>query len=184
MHLIREMQLIGALFTVVACASSTPRTNSQPRAETVIIDVPNAPSSRVTIRDDPSGSTVVLGASATQAWTALPAAFSALGIGLATVDSTHRYVRGTASAYHQFQRSPASRFVDCGSTLVGPNADAYRIQLTIESQIDSVSDATARVHTRIDATGSGSGATVRCSTTGSLERLVNDQVKALLGLAQ
>jgi hypothetical protein len=184
MHLAGKLPIVALLFAASACASSTPRPSTKPRAETVTIDVPNAPSSRLTIRDDPSGSTAALTVSAAQAWTALPAAYNALGIPLATVDSTQRFTRGAAMAYHQFQRSQVSRFVDCGSSLVGPNADAYHVQLVIESQIDSVSAASSAVRTHVDATGSGSGATVRCSTTGSLERLINDQVKALLGITE
>lgn len=184
MHLIGKMPMVAVFLTAVGCAPSTPRPNTRPRAETVTIDVPNAPSSRVTIRDDPSGSTAALAVSPAQAWTALPAAFTALGIPLATIDSTRRFVRGAATAYHQFQRSQVSRFVDCGSSLVGPNADAYHVQLVIESQIDSVSAAGSTIRTHVDATGSGSGATVRCSTTGSLERLINTQVRTLLGIAE
>ena len=184
MHLVGKLPIVALLFASFACASSTPRPNTKPRAETVTIDVPNAPSSRLTIRDDPSGSTAALSVSPAQAWTALPAAFSALGIPLAIADSTQRFVRGASSAYRQFQRKPVSRFVDCGTSLVGPNADAFHVQLVIESQIDSVSTASSTVRTHVDATGSGSGTTVRCSTTGSLERLINDQVKALLGITE
>lgn len=183
MHLIGKMQLVAVLFAAVGCASS-PQPNTKPRSETVTIDVPNAPSSRVTIRDDPSGSTAALTVSPAQAWRALPAAYTALGIPLAALDSAHRFVRGAATAYRQFQRSQVSRFVDCGSSLVGPNADAYHVQLVIESEIDSVSTASSTVRTHVDATGSGSGTTVRCSTTGSLERLINNQVKALLGISE
>ncbi|HJQ52439.1 MAG TPA: hypothetical protein VJ825_01235 [Gemmatimonadaceae bacterium] len=184
MHLAGKLPKVALLFAAFACAPATPRPNTKPRAETVTIDVPNAPSSRLTIRDDPSGSTAALTVSAAQAWTALPAAFNALGIPIAAMDSAGRFVRGATTAYHQFQRSQVSRFVDCGSSLVGPNADAYHVQLVIESQIDSVSASSSTVRTHVDATGSGSGATVRCSTTGSLERLINDQIKALLGISQ
>jgi hypothetical protein len=181
MRLTGKIELVF-LFFAVGCASTTnPSANTRPRAETVTIDVPNAPSSRVVIRDDPASTTAALTVSPAQAWAAVPSAFAALGIPIVTLDSTHRFVRGAASAYHQFQRSPLSRFFDCGTTLVGPTADTYHLQLVIESQVDSVSDAASVVHTRVGATGSGSGGSVRCSTTGSLERLINDQVKALLG---
>lgn len=184
MHLAGKLPIVALLFAGMGCAPSTPRPNTKPRAETVTIDVPNAPSSRMTIRDDPSGSTAALTVSPAQAWAALPAAFNALGIPLAAVDTTQRFVRGAATAYRQFQRKSVSSFVECGSSLVGPNADAYHVQLVIESQIDSVGTASSTVRTHVDATGSGSGATVRCSTTGSLERLINDQVKALLGISE
>jgi hypothetical protein len=184
MRLTRKIELVVLFFAVGCASTSNPGANTRPRAETVTIDVPNAPSSRVVIRDDPASTTASLTVSPAQAWAAVPSAFAALGIPVVMLDSTHRFVRGAASAYHQFQRSPVSRFLDCGSTLVGPTADTYHIQLIIESQVDSVSDAAAVVRTRVGATGSGSGGTVRCSTTGSLERLVNDQVKALLGMSQ
>ena len=63
---------------------------------------------------------------------------------------------------------------------MGPSADTYHVQIQIESSVDSLTASTSRLHTRVDAHGTGSGTTVRCSTSGSLERLIADQVKELV----
>jgi hypothetical protein len=104
-----------------------------------------------------------------------------LPIPVVAFDSTRRTIQGSAKAYRQFLRSSVSRFVDCGSTIVGPSADSYRVQIDVESQVKALSDSTSSLHTRVDANAAGGSGTIHCSTTGSLERLVNDQVKALLG---
>jgi hypothetical protein len=147
--------------------------------ETVSIESPTA-SSNVTLRSDVSGTTVSFDESAAKVWAAVPAAYRALGIPLQSVDDNGRSAQGSVLAYRQFLRSPVSRFVDCGTTLVGPSADTYHVQIQIESSVDSLTPSTSRLHTRVDATGAGSGTTVRCSTSGSVERLIADQVKELV----
>ena len=124
---------------------------------------------------------MLLAVPASRVWTALSPAYNALPIPIVAFDSTTRSIRGAANAYRQFLRNPVSRFVDCGTTLVGPNADTYRVELRVESQVVAVTDTTSSIQTRVDASGTGSVGRVGCSTTGSLERLVNNQVAELLG---
>ena len=181
MELSRRISAGAALFIALGCAASSGAPANRGRTETVTIDVPGAASSRLVLRDDPSGSSVVVAVPAARAWTAVPAAYNALPIPIVALDTTSRSIRGVASAYRQFLRNPVSRFVDCGTTLVGPNADTYRVELRISSQVVPVSDTSSSIHTRVEASGTGSVGAVNCSTTGSLERLVNTQVVELLG---
>ena len=127
---------------------------------------------------------MVLAVPAAQTWSAVASAYNALNIPIVAFDSTTRTISGAASAFRQFHKTPVSRFVDCGSTLVGPNADTHRVDLRIETRVVSESDTSSTVRTRVDATGSGSTGAVNCATTGSLEKLVNDQVTTLLEQAK
>jgi hypothetical protein len=179
MHLSGRIFLAPSLAVGLGCATSGTPTRGQP--QTVTIEVPDAATSRVVLRDDPSGSTLELAVPAARAWTAVPAAYNVLPIPVVAFDSTRRTIQGSASAYRRFLRSSVSRFVDCGSTIVGPSADSYRVQLSVESQVEALSDTTSSLHTRVDASAAGGSGTIHCSTTGSLERLVNSQVAELLG---
>jgi hypothetical protein len=136
------------------------------------------------LRNDPQAASVVLAVPAARSWAALAPAYNALSIPIVGYDSTTRTIAGAASAYRQFQRSPVSRFVDCGSTLVGPNADTHRVELRIQTRVVPESDTSSTLSTRVDASGTGSVGAVNCATTGALEKLVNDQVTTLLEQAR
>lgn len=182
MRLTGRIYLAPMLAVALGCAATGSPTRGRP--ETVTIEVPAAATSRVVLRDDPSGSTMVLAVPAARAWTAVPAAYNVLPIPVVAFDSTRRTIQGSASAYRSFLRSSVSRFVDCGTTIVGPSADSYRVQISVESQVEALSDSTSSLQTRVDASAAGGSGTIHCSTTGSLERLVNNQVAELLGQTQ
>ena len=146
----------------------------------MVIEVPGSATSRLVLRDDPQSATLVLAVSAANAWSVLAPAYNALPIPIVAFDSATRSIRGAVSAYRQFLRNPVSRFVDCGTTLVGPNADTHRVDLRIQTQVVAESDTSSSVNTRVEASGTGSTGGVNCSTTGALEHLINEQVKTLL----
>jgi hypothetical protein len=160
-------------------AGAPPTPARQP--ETISIESPTS-SASVILRRDPSESSVSFALPASRVWAAVPSAYNALPIPIQAIDSLRRYIQGAAPAYRQFLRTPVSRFVDCGTTLVGPSADTYHLQIAIETRVDSLGPSTSSLSTHITATGSGSGGTARCATTGSLEKLVETQVEELLGL--
>src|SRR5690349_6973492 len=173
MHVSSQIRLAPILLIALGCASSSPsRPGNKGGAETVTIDVPGANTSRVVVRRDDSGATLVLAVPAARAWAAVPAAYNALSIPIVALDTSARSIESVTSGYRQFLHNPVSRFVDCGSTITGPNADTYRVQFTIDSQLVPLTDSTSTLRTRVDASGASSvGATARCSTTGSLEAL-------------
>ena len=127
---------------------------------------------------------MVLALPAARTWSALASAYNVLNIPIVAYDSTTRTISGATSAYRQFHKSPVSRFVDCGSTLVGPNADTHRVELRLETRVVPESDSSSTLRTRLDASGTGSTSAVNCATTGALEKLVNDQVTTLLEQAK
>jgi hypothetical protein len=65
---------------------------------------------------------------------------------------------------------------------MGPSADSYNVRLRVQTQVDSVSVSSSALRTWVEATGSSSGGAVRCSSTGRLELMISNQVKALLGV--
>jgi hypothetical protein len=118
---------------------------------------------------------------AADVWQAVPRVYADLAIAIETVDPTHRFLAGVATARRQFASKPLSHFVNCGSTLMGPNANTYTVRLHIQTEVDSTGPVEARVRTVVQYTGaSDGGTTVRCSSTGDLERTIGDRVRALL----
>ncbi len=118
---------------------------------------------------------------AADVWQAVSRVYADLAIATETVDPAHRFLAGVASARRQFASKPLSHFVNCGSTLVGPNANTYNVRLHIQTEVDSTGPKEARVRTVVQSTGAGDGGTtVRCSSTGDFERTIGDRVSALL----
>jgi hypothetical protein len=118
---------------------------------------------------------------AAEVWQAVSRVYADLAIATESRDPTHRFLAGIASARRQFASKPLSHFVNCGSTLVGPNANTYNVRLRIQTEVDSTAPGEARVRTVVQSTGAGDGGTtVRCSSTGDLERMIGDRVSAIL----
>jgi hypothetical protein len=175
-------RVVLVLTVGVACASPSGGASSRgDPVESVSVESQTA-TQNITLRPDVSASRSSIEAPAKKVWAALPTAYSALPIPLEAIDSAHHFVVGSALAYREFLRSPVSQFVDCGSTIMGPSADSYNVRLRVQTQVDSVSASSSALRTWVEATGSSSGGAVRCSSTGRLERMIGDQVKALLGV--
>ena len=173
---------VGLVLTFggLACASPSGGASSRgDRVESVSVESQNSTQS-ITLRPDVSASRSSIDFPARKVWSALPTAYNALPIPLEAIDSAHRFVVGSALAYRTFLRSPVSQFVDCGSTLTGPSADAYTVRLRVQTQVDSVSASNTGLRTWVEATASTSGGAVRCSSTGRLEHMISDQIKSLL----
>jgi hypothetical protein len=119
--------------------------------------------------------------SAADAWRALPRVYADLGVPVETVDADHRILVGVVSARRTFANSSLSALIDCGSTLMGQNANSYNVRLHLQNEVDSVDKAQATIRTVLTATAaSDGGATVRCSSTGQLERLITNRVSGFL----
>ena len=118
---------------------------------------------------------------AADVWQAVPRVYADLAIPTETLDPQHRFLAGIVSARRQFANKSLSHFVNCGSTLMGPNADTYNVRLHIQTQVDPTRAGEARVRSVVQSTAaSDGGTTVQCSSTGDLERSIADRVRALL----
>lgn len=165
----------------LACATSSAVPPSRPDPVQTVTIESHGGSEDVHLRPDVSWSRVSVEFGAGRVWDALPTAYRALPIPIDGVDSVHRFISGSVLARRQFLRRPVSDFVDCGSTIAGPSADSYQVRFRVMSQVDSLGSTTSSLRTRVEATGSRPGGTsMRCASSGVLERLVSDQVKEVL----
>ena len=176
-----ESVLVLVLFVLAACGGSgggiaTPA----PRVDRIHVESQHVD---YDIASTAEGTEIrsVLQFSAADAWQAVPRVYADLSIAVESLDPAHRLLSGVASARRVFAIRPLSRLVDCGSTLMGPNADSYNVRLHLQIQVDSTGPAESRVRTLVTSTASSDGGlTVRCSSTGELERSLIDRLRALL----
>jgi hypothetical protein len=176
-----ESVLVLVLFVVAACGGSgggiaTPA----PRVDRIHVESQHVD---YDIASTAEGTEIrsVLQFSAADAWQAVPRVYADLSVPVESLDPAHRLLSGVASARRVFASRPLSRLVDCGSTLMGPNADSYNVRLRLQIQVDSTGPAESRVRTLVTSTASSDGGiTVRCSSTGQLERTLIDRLRALL----
>ena len=176
-----ESVLVLVLFVLAACGGSgggiaTPA----PRVDRIHVESQHVD---YDIASTAEGTEIrsVLQFSAADAWQAVPRVYADLSVPVESLDPAHRLLSGVASARRVFASRPLSRLVDCGSTLMGPNADSYNVRLRLQIQVDSTGPAESRVRTLVTSTASSDGGiTVRCSSTGQLERTLIDGLRALL----
>ncbi len=120
---------------------------------------------------------------ASRVWPLVPSAYSVLAIPLIALDTVNRAVTGQIVARRNFGGHPMEMLVNCGTSMTGPNAATYLVTIRLTSRVVAPTPETAILQTVVDATGSGaSGFTVRCSSSGVLEKTVLDRVQT--GLTQ
>jgi hypothetical protein len=136
----------------------------------------------ITAASTPDVST--LAAPMAQSWNALRAAYDSLGIPVTSQDPQRRIIGNEAWKVRQrIARTPLSRFLDCGSSQIGPNADSYDVVLFVQSQLLPADAGSTKLSTIVEAQArpaTYNQAWSRCSTKGALETRIADLVKAQL----
>jgi hypothetical protein len=120
-----------------------------------------------------------------QVWFALARAYEDLAIPIVTVNRTARILGNEHFlARGNVARVPMTELLDCGFGMSGPMAAVYRITFDIHSQIRPAEGGQVEVQTLILATATPVEGTTNnplpCTTTGALESLIVDRLKAAL----
>jgi hypothetical protein len=177
-HLVKGSALLTLMAIAGACApSSGGMAAPTTKVERVRIEGPNS-NYDVSVTSETGETRSTLDFPAANVWKAVPIAYATMSIPTEGQDNAHRLFAGSVDARRTFNGNAVSLYVDCGSGLAGPNADAYGVRIRLQTQIDSLSASTSSVRTRVDATGTSTGgAVVRCSSTGALERQLANRIK-------
>lgn len=116
-------------------------------------------------------------------WKALPAAFDSVAVPIATLDAPSKTIGNEGFKIRQRLGTVAlSRYFDCGTTQIGPNADSYDVFLTVLIQVQAAG-AGSRLVTSVEASArpiTFSQAYSRCTSRGTLEARLLDAIKAQL----
>ena len=118
-------------------------------------------------------------------WHALPAAFEGLGIPITDVDNaTHTIANGGLKIRRELGKVSLSRYIDCGTTQIGENADSYDVYLTVTSHVlEDPTSGLSVLRTNFEAMArpiAFSRDYSRCSSKGELEKRIAAAVKSQL----
>jgi len=123
-------------------------------------------------------------ASLEEVWTALLAAYKAMGIPGDVLDSRNMTVGNRGFRAERIDGSRLSRFVDSGSGARGsPSADSYHVTMSVVTRVSEQDTERVLLETEVSATADPRdrrGGVVRCTTTGVLEDRIVTLVKAAL----
>jgi hypothetical protein len=167
-----------------ACASSGASSPaSSPTTETVRIT--GAGNTSLTLTSNAGAQVTKIEAPPEKVWLALAGAYAKVGIPITEVDTVHQRIANSGlKLRRQLNGTSLSRFIECGSTQIGDNADSYDVFLTVSSTVkaDPVSGM-ATLETMFESQAkpvSFSREYARCSTKGLLEQRIVEAVKAQL----
>lgn len=154
-----------------ACASAEPGAPS-PTPEHTRLGIDAVPGAEFTIRHSRSDVVGTVALPPERAWSELPAAYAAAGLGEGEVVEPGRvYRRRNLRVVRRLGDIPLGRIVDCGATLHG-DATSYEIYLTATTTLRPTASGQTEVSTVVEATGRQIGSsnnTVQCTTRGEVE---------------
>jgi len=173
--------VIAGLAIVTACTPH-PATDdtAAPRVQTVRAEGMKG-SFRVSGVTD--ASTTALSTSPVDAFQFLPLAYDSLSIPRTWVEPKQFLVSSQGFKVRaRLGKTPLSRYIDCGSTQIGANADSYDVFMTVTSRL-TANGAGSTLSTTVEAASrplSFSQDYSRCSSRGELEKRIGAIVKAAL----
>ncbi len=182
--MIRTLRVLPALALATACAS-TSGSSASPEGEGIVVQ-----STQNIIQTGGAGnlsvgtgmtnivqaSTARMLVNADKVFAVLPGAYESLGIPITTMVSKERMLGNLDFKVRaRIGALPMRRLLDCGYQQSEPNADGYQIQMSVSSEVKDNGDGTSVLATVVQATGRPvqfSGADVRCTTVGELEKRI------------
>ncbi|MEA3244625.1 MAG: hypothetical protein U9Q74_00570 [Gemmatimonadota bacterium] len=171
--------LVGA----AACASSsTVGGSTRPVSQDISIGAGGS-GDRLTIAPSSGPNVNTLDFAPDRVWKVLPAAFDSVAVPIAHLDPATKTIGNEGFKIRQrLGKVSLSRYFDCGTTQIGPNADSYDVFLTVMVQVQAAGTGSKLV-TNVEASArpiTFSQAYSRCSSRGSLEARLLDAIKAQL----
>ena len=171
------------LIALTACASAGSSPSEGESRETVRIV--GASSTNLTLTSNAGAQVTRIEAAPEKVWLALPGAYAKVGIPITDVDTTHQRIANSGlKLRRQLNGTSLSRYIECGSTQIGDNADSYDVFLTVSTTVKAdPGSGIAVLETMFESQAkpvSFSREYARCSTKGLLEQRIVEAVKAQL----
>lgn len=130
-------------------------------------------SDRMTIGPSSGPHRNTLDAAVEDVWRALPAAFDSIGVPVGRVDLGNKLIANDGLKIRQrLGKVSLSRYIDCGQTQIGPNADSYEVYIILTVQARGVSPTSTALTTTFEALArpiAFSQGYSRCTSNGNLE---------------
>lgn len=174
-----RLPAIALVLALCGCASA-----SQPKpAETEKVLARTDAGAIRAYEGNNSGSIVVHGSS-DAVFDALKSSYQDLGIDVELWDPPHGQVGNrNFTKMYRMAGDRMSQFVGCGITELGQAADAFRITMSVVSDVTAAGDGW-KIDTRLDAHAddlASSKGRIACQTRGTLEEKLNSLVAKRLG---
>lgn len=169
------MRLFAALSFVLVSACAPSQTPSTPAPESERVRIGGATSSGLRVTSTTTSRIDTLWTSLDRVWKVLPAVYATLEIPIERFDSESNEIGNSAlKLYRRLGKFPLTRYIDCGTTQIGPNADSYEVMLTVLTKVQQSRSDTANttVATTVEARARPiqfRGDYVRCTSKGALE---------------
>ena len=176
---------MGGVLVTASCASSSSEEIGGSGTGLTSVAVGQLSSARPTVevRNEASVSDSAMAASLRTVWGVMPTVFERLQIETNYVDPGAGVIGNGNFRPRRLGGRSLSTFLDCGSGLTGPYADAYAVRMSLLVQLIPVADGRTNVRTSIDAYAEDRAVSARpihCQSRGTLERQIWDMIAQLL----
>jgi len=178
-----RLGLLLSLAVLTACASSASSTSQSTRQTVQVSDGSSgAVGSLLNVNTHTDANNTTVQYSLDKVWAALPVAFDSLAIPVTDFDAKAYTIGNTGfKVRRRLGRTQLTRYLECGQTQIGPNAESYEITLAVMTKVMPGAGTTAtNLSTTVEATGrplAYAGATVRCTSKGTLEEALMNILK-------
>jgi hypothetical protein len=172
---------LATLAAIGACATSPSAAPVRPATQTIgSADVGGT----IRIASGSGPDVATLPFALAQVWTALPLALDSLAIPITKNDASAHIIGNESFKIRQrLGKTALSRFLDCGQTQIGPNADSYDVMLTVLAQLQPASATSTTISTTVQAMAKPvtfNQGYSQCSSKGELETRLLNMLKAQL----
>ena len=124
--------MLLTLVLLPACASSSSSTPKGPATQTINAGAAGS----MTMAASASADVVRMPYAADAVWRILPSVFDSVGITVTSIDQAGKTIGNPGFKIRQrLGKAPLSRYLDCGNTQIGPNADSYDVMLSVMSTV-------------------------------------------------
>jgi hypothetical protein len=117
-------------------------------------------------------------------WKILPAVFDSVSVPVGLLDpASHTIGNRGFKLRGKLGKVPLGRYIDCGTTQIGPNAESYDITLTLTAALSPQAGGGTSMTINMEASAKPlafAQEPFRCSTKGGLEKRVVDLTNALV----
>lgn len=180
----RRMLVLG-LMAAGACAGSNPTPGAAPTQQHVVVTGGgSAGGGSLNVVPASGLSTHQFAVPIDAVWKILPAVFDSVSVPVGLLDATTHTIGNRGFKLRgRLGKVPLGRYIDCGTTQIGPNAESYDITLTLTAALSPQAGGGTSMLINMEASAKPlafAQEPFRCSTKGGLEQRVVDLTKALV----
>lgn len=181
----RRMLLLSlAILPACASSSSSSSTASEASVRPATQTIGSSSVGTVTVSATATADVSHLPYSADAVWRILPSTYDSVGIPVTTLDHARKSIGNAGyKTRARLGKAPLSRYLDCGNTQIGPNADSYDVFLSVITTVTAEGANGSALVTIVDAQSrpiTYNQGYSRCSSKGGIEIRIADLVKARL----